>query len=100
MDLGELVTAIKNLRNYDLIFDGSVVYMNRINIQPNDDVIDFRGFEIEKPTRKFTDKQSFLIKFPETDGEVSEDIFFDENGYQIGKKEMKLPQRFLLMFIR
>ncbi|CAI9673195.1 hypothetical protein [Elizabethkingia anophelis] len=83
---GELVTAIKNLRNYDLIFDGSVVYMNRINIQPNDDVIDFRGFEIEKPTRKFTDKQSFLIKFPETDGEVSEDIFFDENGYQIGKK--------------
>lgn len=83
---GELVTAIKNLRNYDLIFDGSVVYMNRINIQPNDDVIDFRGFEIEKPTRKFTDKQSFLIKFPEIDGEVSEDIFFDENGYQIGKK--------------
>jgi len=83
---GELATAIKNLRNYDLIFDGAVVYMNRINIQPNDDVIDFREFEIEKPTRKFTDKQSFLIKFPEIDGEVSEDIFFDENGYQIGKK--------------
>lgn len=83
---GELVTAIKNLRNYDLIFDGAVVYMNRINIQPNEDIIDFRPFEIEKPTRKFTDKQSFLLKFPEIDGEVSEDIFFDENGYEIGKK--------------
>ena len=83
---GELVTAIKNLRNYDLIFDGSVVYMNRIGIQPNEDAIDFREFEIEKPTRKFTDKQSFLIKFPEIEGEISEDIFFDETGYGIGKK--------------
>ena len=83
---GELVSAVKNLRNYDLIFEGSVVYMNRINIQPNEDIIDFRVFEIDKPTRIFTDKQSFLLKFPEIDGELSEDIFFDENGYQIGKK--------------
>jgi hypothetical protein len=57
--------------------------MNLIAIQDIKDVVDFRQFEIDNPIRKFTDKQSFLIKFPETDAAVFDTIFFDENGYTL-----------------
>jgi len=83
MTFGELVTTIKNWRNYDLIFDGSRVYMNYIKIAPGEDPVDFRNFEIEKPLRKFTDKQSFIIKFPDTDVAQFDSIYFDENGYKL-----------------
>lgn len=83
LTFGELVTTIKNWRNYDLIFDGSRVYMNYIKIAPGEDPVDFRKFEIEKPLRKFTDKQSFIVKFPDADVAQFDSIYFDENGYKL-----------------
>lgn len=78
---GELVTFVKNARNYDLIFDGAKAIMNYIKIENNGEAVDFREFEAENPVRKFTDKQSFLIKFPETELSDFENIYFDETGY-------------------
>ena len=81
MSFGELVTMVKNWRNYDLVFDGSRIYMNKIKIDRSVDPVDFTDFEIEKPLRKFTDKQSFIIKFPSNDLADFDNIYFDENGY-------------------
>ena len=89
MTFGDLVTTIKNWRNYDLIFDGSRVYMNFIKIDKSRDPIDFTEFEIEKPTRKFTDKESFILKFPDNDLAKFDNIFFDENGFQLNATQNK-----------
>lgn len=86
---GDLVTTIKNWRNYDLIFEGSRVFMNRIKINSNVDPVDFREFEVDKPLRRFTDKQSFILKFPDSDFTVFESIFFDEKGYKINGLQNK-----------
>lgn len=83
MTFGDVVNFVKNLRNYDLVFDGEKVFMNLIKIDHSLDAVDFRGFEVEKPLRKFTDKQSFNIKFPETDLAIFDNIFFNENGYTL-----------------
>ena len=66
-----------------MVFDGAKVFMNLIKIDHSLDAVDFRGFEVEKPLRKFTDKQSFNIKFPETDLAIFDNIFFNENGYTL-----------------
>lgn len=86
---GDLVTTIKNWRNYDLIFSGAKVFMNRIVLNDSTEPADFREFEVENPSRKFTDKQSFLIKFPENELATFEDVLFDENGYKLGAKGNK-----------
>ena len=62
------VTSVKNWRNYELIFDGNIVYMNIIKIDKTKDPEDFRPYEVEEPLRNFTEKQSFNLKFPEVEG--------------------------------
>ena len=57
MSFGDLVTIIKNWRNYDLTFDGSKAVMNLIRIDKMKEPEDFRAFEVENPIRKFTDKE-------------------------------------------
>ena len=83
MSFGDLVTIIKNWRNYDLTFDGSKAIMNLIRIDKSKEPEDFRAFEVENPIRKFTDKEYFHLKFPEVEGMENRNIFFNEKGYQL-----------------
>lgn len=85
MTFGELVTTIKNWRNYDLIFEGNRAIMNTIQLG-QEDVVDFRAFEVEDPQRAFNDKVSFNIKFPEHEAVEIQQIFIDENGAHFDKK--------------
>lgn len=85
MTFGDLVNTIKNWRNYDLSFENNVATMNRIVIDKLKEPDDFRDFEIEDPIRKRNDKKYFNIKFPDIEGVQLDDIFFDENGYQLNK---------------
>lgn len=89
MSFGELVTAIKNLRNYDLEFDGNRAIMNTIKVKNgNDDILDFRAFETENPTRMFNDKVSFNLTFPEDEGSEIKNIYIDEKGYHLNYKSV------------
>lgn len=83
MTFGELVNTIKNWRNYDLIFENGIAIMNRIVIDKNKEPEDFQEFEIEEPFRSKNDKKYFNLKFPEVKEADIENIFFDENGYQL-----------------
>ena len=83
MSFGDLVTIIKNWRNYDLTFDGSKAVMNLIRIDKMKEPEDFRAFEVENPIRKFTDKEYFHLKLPEVEGMENRNIFFNESGYQL-----------------
>lgn len=93
MSFGELVTAIKNLRNYDLEFDGNRAIMNTIKIANSQSpsassLLDFRAFEVENPTRMFNDKVSFNLTFPEVEGSELSNIYIDEKGYHINHKSV------------
>jgi len=83
MTFGDLVNTIKNWRNYDLTFENGTAIMNRIVIDKNREPEDFREFEIEDPVRSKNDKRYFNIKFPDIEGLDLDDVFFDENGYQL-----------------
>jgi len=86
MTFGDLVTTVKNWRNYDLVFENNRAIMNVIRIDKTKDPEDFRKYEISDPVRKFTDKQSFILKFPEVEGVNLENIYYDETGYFINKQ--------------
>lgn len=93
MTFGELVTIIKNLRNYDLIFEGNKAIMNTIKLSnqsptANSEIIDFRMFEVENPLRMFNEKVSFNITFPDDESSEMKNIYFDEKGYQINYKNV------------
>lgn len=85
MTFGEVVTTVKNWGNYELIFDGNIVFMNIIKIDKTKDPEDFRPYEVDEPLRNFAEKQSFNLKFPTVEGLLLEDIFYDENGYTLNK---------------
>lgn len=89
ISFGELVTTIKNWRNYDLEFSGSRAIMNLIKVDKSKEAEDFRQFEISNPLRRFTDKTSFNIKFPDAESVEIKNIFIDEKGYELNKA--KLP---------
>lgn len=90
MTFGELVTTIKNLRNYDLYFEGNKAIMNIIRLADGNtnELIDFRAFEVDDPLRTFNDKISFNIKFPEHESVELQNIYFDEKGYHLNKKNI------------
>ncbi|MDD1538615.1 hypothetical protein [Riemerella anatipestifer] len=88
MNFGELVTAIKNLRNYDLEFEGNRAIMNKIKIDKYKEPEDFRMFEVENPTRFFNDKVSFNITFPDEESVVTKNIYFDETGYRLNYRSV------------
>lgn len=93
MSFGELVTAIKNLRNYDLEFDGNRAIMNTIKVRKEngksqEGILDFREFEVENPTRMFNDKVSFNITFPDVEGVELSNIYIDEKGYHLNHKSV------------
>ncbi|MBT0551169.1 hypothetical protein [Riemerella anatipestifer] len=88
MNFGELVTAIKNLRNYDLEFEGNRAIMNKIKIDKYKEPEDFRMFEVENPTRFFNDKVSFNITFPDEESVATKNIYFDEAGYRLNYRSV------------
>lgn len=83
MTFGDLVTIIKNLRNYDLEFDGNKAIMNQIKIDKYKEPEDFRMFEVEDPLRTFSDKTFFNITFPDEENTNTKNIFFDDSGYHL-----------------
>lgn len=83
MTFGELVNTIKNWGNYDLIFENNIVTMNRIKIDKTQEPEDFREFEVEDPVRSKTQKQAFLLKFPEVEELDLDSIFFNDKGYSL-----------------
>ncbi|WP_300685868.1 hypothetical protein [Chryseobacterium sp.] len=85
MVFGEVVTTIKNWLNYELIFEGNIVFMNRIRIDKTKEPEDFRIYEIADPVRDFTEKQSFNLKFPKVEGLELDDIYYDESGFKLNK---------------
>lgn len=89
ISFGELVTIVKNWRNYDLDFVGSRAIMNLIQIDKTKEPEDFRQFEVPNPLRKFTEKTYFNIKFPETENLEVKNIFIDDKGYQLNP--VKIP---------
>lgn len=83
LTFGDVVTTIKNWRNYDLVFENGIVYMNRIVIDKTKEPDDFRHFEVEDPYRSRNDKQAFLITFPDAEGAGVQNVYFDESGYSV-----------------
>lgn len=88
MTFGELVTVIKNWRNYDIVFDNGSVFMNRIVIDKTKEPEDFRKHEVEEPLRNKNDKRFFNLEFPDIDGVDLESIFYDDSGYVFNKKSI------------
>ncbi|MDO4763532.1 MAG: hypothetical protein Q4A00_04030 [Flavobacteriaceae bacterium] len=94
MSFGELVTTIKNLRNYDLVFDGNKAIMNTIRLansqspMADSELVDFRMFEVENPLRMFNEKVSFNIAFPDSENVEIKNIYIDEKGYHINYKNI------------
>lgn len=79
---GELVTTIKNWKNYDIQVDGNKILMNRISIK-NLPLVDFRMFEVESPTKRFSHKKSFLLSYASLDSGELDTAFIDEKGIKI-----------------
>lgn len=82
---GELVTTIKNWKNYDLEIVGTKIYMNRLSVQ-NTTIVDFRAFEVDEPTRVLNHKKSFHLSFTELEEKKLDSIYIDSSGIQINKE--------------
>lgn len=82
---GELVTIVKNWKNYDLEIKDNYVFMNKLATSTSKELKDFTSFLSTKPTKSFLKKRSFLISFPEMDNEVDnlDSVYIDENGVKI-----------------
>lgn len=86
MTFGELVTTLKNWRNYDLKIEGSKVVMNRLRVSSVFKMKDFSTFLRKSPIKVYSEKRSFNIVFPEMDEEKDSlnNIFINENGVKLG----------------
>ena len=83
---GEFVKVVKNWKNMDLIIKGNEVHMNYIEPQLNvDEAVDLNQFNIEKPRRKHSQGNSFLLKFKdiESDDYKPSGVFVDIDAVQI-----------------
>lgn len=65
---GEFVKVVKNWFNYDLVIKDKLAIMDRIEDQINyENAVDLSQYEIKYPYRKFTQGNSFLLKFNDID---------------------------------
>jgi hypothetical protein len=80
----ELVKSTLNWHNYDYDVQGTVVTMNKIEKQINqENAFDLSAFEIKEPTRRFRKGYSYLLKFLDSDndfGYVWEQVFQSKEG--------------------
>lgn len=82
---GDTVKAVKNWKNMELRIDGKDVYMNYIEPQLNvTDAKDFSAFNLQKPRRKFSQGDSFLLMFKELENENynPDTVYVDIDGVQ------------------
>lgn len=84
ISFGDLVTLIKNWKNYDLEIKGNQIFMNRISLK-NNPLVDFRAFEVENPTRKFNHKRSFHLSFADLDNFPMSSVYIDPNEIKLNK---------------
>lgn len=65
---GDFVKVVKNWFNYDLVIKDKLAIMDRIEDQINyENAVDLSQYEIKYPYRKFTQGNSFLLKFNDID---------------------------------
>lgn len=85
MTFGELITIVKNWKNYDLEIKGSKVYMNRLRISNVLEMKNIKDFEIETPVKTFVNKRSYLLSFVEMDNEDDnfDEVFIDYSGVKL-----------------
>lgn len=84
ISFGELVTLIKNWKNYDLQIQGNQIFMNRISLK-NNHLVDFSSFEVENPTRKFNHKRSFHLSFADLDNFPMNSVYIDQSQIKLNK---------------
>lgn len=76
MTFGELIKIIKNLKNYEFIPDGDLVYMNKIQKKLNRNLAkNLTDFEIDEPERAFHEDREYELAF--TDGSANETYKYD-----------------------
>lgn len=76
MTFGQLITIIKNLKNYDFIPDGDLVYMNKIQKKLDRALAkNLTNFEIDEPEWEFHEDREFELAF--TDGKTNETYKYD-----------------------
>jgi hypothetical protein len=76
MTFRDLITGIKNLKNYEFIPDGNIIYMNFIeNKLDRSTAVDLSNFDIEEPQRNYHDEREFELKF--ADGKTNETYKYD-----------------------
>lgn len=82
---GDLVKCIKNWKNMDISLDGKDIYMNSIEPQLSvTDCIDLSNFNQKTPRRRFSQGDSFLLKFADVDDEnlQLQSVYVDIDGVQ------------------
>lgn len=68
INFGDFVKVIKNWFNYDLTIENKMAIMNPVEDEINhEDAEDLQFTEIKRPLRKFTQGNSFLLKFQDVD---------------------------------
>jgi hypothetical protein len=75
--VGELVTFIKNAKNYSFIADGDEVWMNRIKPQiDRSTAVEIIDTEVEEPKQLYHEERSFELMF--TDGDENKEYKYDK----------------------
>lgn len=91
LTFGELVTIVKNWKNYDLEPVDGIILMNKLKPSSINTLKDISNFVVDEPTKTFTKKRSYHISFTEMDDEKDnlDAVFLDEEDVKINgsKKE-------------
>lgn len=85
LTFGELVTIVKNWKNYDLeVVDGKII-MNKLKPSSINKLTDISSFVVDEPTKTFTKKRSYHISFTDMDDEKDnlDSCYIDEEGIKI-----------------
>ena len=89
MTFGEFVFAVLKKRNYGYDIDGSVIAINKKNVNAvsTQNAVDLSDFEVMTPERNFNGGKSFVFKqFDfEHDEYKSQKILINNNGYQVNE---------------
>ncbi|CAA0156137.1 hypothetical protein [Tenacibaculum maritimum] len=85
MSFGNLVTIIKNWKNYDLEIFGNRAVMNKLRFKGFSSMKDFSVFASEEPTRTFSKKRGYAIVFPTMADEADNlpSIVIDQDGVRL-----------------
>lgn len=76
MTVRELISTIKNLKNYEFIPDGNIIYMNLIENKLNrDTAVNIEDFDVEEPERNYHDDREYELSF--TDGKSNDTYKYD-----------------------